>query len=673
MVLHYGSGMNCTRLDLYLGIQTNDPELIQSQYLALSRQIPLLYAILAVNTVVLAATHYSSAPTLLVLGAPGLLCLATAIRSVMWLIRPQTDVTLAYAVRCLRTTTILTPLMTVAFTAWSLALFPFGNAYAQCHVAFYMSVTVISIIFCLMHLRTAALTVTAVVGIPFAVFFISTGQPMFIALAINFTLVMAGLIWILLGNYKDFSNLIATQRELVARHTEAEGLANDNFRLANIDGLTGLPNRRHFLNELGVALARAQANGARFAVALLDLDGFKGVNDAYGHAGGDDLLVETARQLSIFVGPSAFLARLGGDEFGAILTGNPNDAEVWAFGQSLCAALHDIEVRPGLVAGVSASAGLVVYPTGSDTAGHLFECADYALYYAKEHSRGEAVMFTAEHETIIRNASRLEQALRNADLERELHLVFQPIVDVGRHRIVAFEALARWTSPVLGPVSPGDFIPMAERIGLISQITEVLFRKALPTAATWPDSIKLSFNLSARDLASSQTMASLGRIIQEAGIAPGRIQLEVTETAIMQDMDQALETLEPMRHLGVGIALDDFGTGYSSFSHVHHLQPDVIKVDRSFVAGLHDSKLSRDILRTILDLSRNIGARCIVEGIETVEQRQHLTALGCQLMQGFLLGRPTTDVVDMLRLYDQALPIAHSPASSTGGAEVQQF
>ncbi|MGI4801698.1 MAG: EAL domain-containing protein [Janthinobacterium lividum] len=125
-----------------------------------------------------------------------------------------------------------------------------------------------------------------------------------------------------------------------------------------------------------------------------------------------------------------------------------------------------------------------------------------------------------------------------------------------------------------------------------------------------------------------------------------------------------------MRHLGVGIALDDFGTGYSSFSHVHHLQPDVIKVDRSFVAGLHDSKLSRDILRTILDLSRNIGARCIVEGIETVEQRQHLTALGCQLMQGFLLGRPTTDVVDMLRLYDQALPIAHSPASSTGGTEV---
>ena len=652
--------MNQTTLNRYLGIQTNDPELIRSQYLALSRQIPLLYAILAINTVGLAATHYGSAPSLLVLGAPGLLCLATAIRSVMWFVRPQTEVTLAYAVRCLRATTMLTPLMTVAFTAWSLALFPYGNAYAQCHVAFYMSVTVISIIFCLMHLRTAALTVTAVVGIPFAGFFINTGQPTFIAIAINFTLVMAGLVWILLGNYKDFSSLIATQRELVARHAEAEYLANDNFRLANIDGLTGMPNRRRFLNELGAALAQAQATGARFAVALLDLDGFKGVNDAYGHAGGDDLLVETARQLSVFVGPLAFLARLGGDEFGAVLTGNPSDADVWAFGQSLCAALHDIEVRPGLVAGVSASAGLV-YPDGAETAGHLFERADYALYYAKEHRRGEAVIFTAEHETIIRNASLLEQALRNADLERELHLVFQPIVDVERHRVVAFEALARWISPVLGPVSPGDFIPMAERIGVIGQITEVLFRKALPSAATWPDSIKLSFNLSARDLASSQTMVSLWCMIQGADIAPERIQLEVTETAIMQDMDQALEALEPMRRLGVDIALDDFGTGYSSFSHVHQLRPDVIKVDRSFSAGLHDSKLSRDILRTILDLSRNIGASCIVEGIETIEQRQHLTALGCQFMQGFLLGRPMTGVVDVLRLYDQAPPIAHSP------------
>ena len=645
--------MNRTVLKRHFGLKTCDPDLVRSQYFALLRQVPLLYAIQTVNSLALAATFFGRAPPLLALGIPALLCASTLSRGIAWLRRPRGDVEHNYAVKCLRATIVLTPILTVAFTAWSLALFPYGNAYAQCHVAFYMSVTVISIIFCLMQLRAAALTATMTVGLPFAAFFIATGQPVFIAITINFVLVMVGLIWMLFQNYDNFASLIITQRELVERHADAERLAHDNLRLANVDGLTGLPNRRHFLDKLNTALTDARDVGARLAVTLLDLDGFKGVNDAHGHASGDELLVESARRLSALIGPTVFLARLGGDEFGAILTGDPSDADVCAFGADLCAALQNIELRSGVMAGISASAGLVVCCDGAETAGHLFECADFALYYAKEHRRGEAVMFTADHETIIREASRMEQALRNADPEREFYLVYQPIVDTTCDRIAGFEALARWNSPTLGQVGPGAFIPLAERLGCVNQLTIVLLRRALAAAATWPGALNLSFNLSARDLASAPTMAALRRMLEEQGLPPNRLQLEITETAVMQDVSLALEALAPFRKMGVRVALDDFGTGYSSFSQVHHLQPDAIKVDRSFVAGLHDSKLSRDILHTILDLSRNIGADCIVEGIETTGQRQHLATLGCQLMQGYLLGRPTADVHGLLRQYKQ--------------------
>lgn len=648
--------MNHTALNRHLGIRSNDPELIRSQYIALSRQVPLLYAILTVNSLALAATHLDSTPAWLSLGVPGILCCSTLMRGLTWLRRSKAVAEVALAVKCLRTTALLTPIMAVAFTAWALALFPYGTVYAQFHVAFYMSSTVISIIFCLMHLRGAALTATTIVGVPFTGYFLASGEPVFVAIAVNFAFVIAGLIWILLQNYQNFANLIATQRQLVERHAEAERLAQDNFRLANVDGLTGLPNRRHFLNKLNAALTDAQHAGARLAVTLLDLDGFKGVNDAWGHAAGDELLVESARRLSALLSPTVFLARLGGDEFGAILTGNPSDAHVRTFGADLCAALQNIEFRPGVVAGIAASAGLVICQDGTETAEHLFECADFALYYAKEHCRGQAVMFTAEHETIIREASRLEQALRNADMEREFYLVFQPIVDITRDRIIGFEALARWNSPTLGQVGPDAFIPLAERTGLVNQLTEALLRQALAAAATWPGTLALSFNLSARDLASRPTMAALRRLIEEQGMPPGRLQLEITETAVMQDVGLALETLAPLRGIGVKVALDDFGTGYSSFSHVHHLKPDVIKVDRSFVAGLHDSKLSSDILRTILDLSRNISADCIIEGIETTAQQQYLATLGCKFMQGYLLGRPTTDVHGLLRHYKQLLP-----------------
>lgn len=536
---------------------TRSPELIHSQYIALSRRIPLLYAILTVNSIALAATHHNHAPPMLTLIVPAALCVISIVRTIVWRRRDPGSVKVEQAARSLRTTTIITPVLATAFTVWSLALYPYGDAYARCHIAFYMSITVISMVFCLMHLRSAAICVAVIVSVPFTLFFATTGEPMLLAVAMNFAVVMGALVWILLRNYDDFAGLVLSKRELATRHADAERLSDENYRLANLDSLTGLPNRRRFVIEIETALAAAKNTRAYVAVVLFDLDGFKGVNDAHGHGAGDDLLAETGCRLSVFVGPGVFIARLGGDEFGAILTGNLDASAALTFGRMACSALRNLDVNPGVTAGVTASAGIVTYPDGGDTARHLFERADFALYYAKEHHRGQPVMFTAEHETMIRNASRVEYALRNADFESEMSVVFQAIVDVipelGDHvscRISGFETLARWDSPTLGLVGPDQFIPVCERIGLINKLTVVLFEKALAHVANWPGPFRVAFNLSARDLASPQTMTVLCALIQYHGIDPGRVELEITETAIMNDIDQALAVLAPLRRLG---------------------------------------------------------------------------------------------------------------------------
>jgi len=624
----------------WLAPPSNDGHLAEYQLAAFSKQLPVLYCILMITAVALAATHAHSTPAILTLGVPALLCGVCIARVVFWRRSSRLTVTGAQAVKRLQATVPLVVVLGTCFTLWALCLYPYGDAYEKCHVAFFMSITVISCIFCLMHLRTAALLLTGIVVVPFSIFFVMTGQTVLIAIALNLLLATGGMIFILLRNYNDFTTMVLSQRELLARQAEMQRLNDENFRLANVDGLTKLPNRRSFLAQLDRTLRDACAHGTRFAVALVDLDGFKGVNDVHGHAAGDRLLTEVGERLARIAGPVVFLARLGGDEFGVILSGDPSDADISAFGTRLCALLQGPYLEPDIVADVGGSAGLVAYPGGARTAEQLFERADYALYHAKQHHTGDAVMFSHAHETMIRDSSRLEQALRLADLDHEMSLAFQPIVDAARGRTIGFEALARWTSPELGPVGPGIFIPIAERTQMIGRITETLLVKALAAAATWPDRYRISINLSALDLSSPVTVAAVRRIVGAADVAPSRIDIEITETAVMRDFAQASDALASLRALGVHISLDDFGTGFSSLSHVHRLRLDKIKIDRSFVADINTGQASCDIVKTIVDLCRNLDLECIVEGVETEAQRRRLMGLGCRLMQGYYFSRP---------------------------------
>ena len=319
---------------------------------------------------------------------------------------------------------------------------------------------------------------------------------------------------------------------------------------------------------------------------------------------------------------------------------NSSDENVRSLGRRICEALQaPFELQDGGVT-ISASVGLAIHPEAGVTQERLFECADYALYHAKRRSRGRAVVFSREHEGEIREAATLELCLRDADLEKEMSLHFQPIMDETGAQIIAFEALARWCSPKVGQVSPDIFIRIAERSEMMGRLTQTLLRKALASLSQWPERIGVTFNLSARDLASRESIVNIIAILQASGIAPGRIDFEVTETALMQDVSQAREALDELKAFGVGIALDDFGTGYSSLGYIRQFPIDRIKIDRSFIRDVEADPSCRAILKSVVDLCKNLQISCVVEGVETSPQWEALKELGCTRFQGYFFGKP---------------------------------
>jgi diguanylate cyclase (GGDEF)-like protein len=532
--------------------------------------------------------------------------------------------------------------LSMAFTAWSLSLYPYGDAYAKCHVAFYMSITLISCILCLMHLRGAALLLTAIVVTPFTIFFICTGNLVLIAIAMNLILVTCGLIAIMLRNYDDFAGLIRSRKILLDRQQEMQSLSDENHRLAYSDALTMLPNRRSFLAKLDETILAAKLEPMAFAVALLDLDGFKSVNDVHGHAAGDELLIQVGKRLEALATPETFISRLGGDEFGVILTGFKSECEILAFGEEILDLLRaPCLVKDSMVA-IAGSIGVAIYPEAGRAAEDLFERADYALYYVKQTQKGQVVIFSECHEGHVRRNGRIEQALRRANFEQELEMVYQPIIDTGTGRVLAFEALARWHSPDIGPVSPQIFLPIAERRQLMGHVTETLLAKALQAAKPWPRHVMLCFNLSACDLMSPVTMAAIQQMVLKSGIEPGRVEFEITETAAMEDFTQVVASIGQLRDLGTRIALDDFGSGFSSLGRLLLLQVDKIKIDKSFVDEIGHSRTAASIIRSVVCLCEDLGIDCVVEGVETEFQRTILQKLGCRWMQGYLFSKPVS-------------------------------
>jgi diguanylate cyclase (GGDEF)-like protein len=627
-------------------VPTDNMELARAQYNAFTKQIPLLYVLLTINTIAVAFTYASVAPAWHAIYIPALLCVVCVVRLARWVRQPKVELSDEKVLQQLRRTNKLAMVIAVAFTAWGLSLFGYGDAYAKAHVSFYMAVTVIGCIFCLMHLRSAAIAVTLIVNIPYIGFFLMQPQASFKAMAFNLAFVCAAMITVLLIYSRDFARLVASRSE--TRH-----LSDENFRIANLDSLTHLANRRLFFAELEKHHAKAMIDGRGFAIGIIDLDGFKPINDTYGHSTGDRVLVEAAQRVKQACGDDVILARLGGDEFGFIVSRNPAPEDLKALGATITSLIRLPFSIGSSSALLGCSIGVAFYPQSARTPEVLFERADYALYHAKRHHRGQMVVFSAEHEEQIRSHGVIERTLQNADLDAELSMVYQPIVDITTGEATAFEALARWHSPTLGFVAPDQFIAVAERAGLIRRVTRTLLKKALAALSLWPADIRMSFNLSAHDLSDSESVVQLIALINRSGIDPKRLDFEITETSVSQDFAQARAAVTTFKALGVGISLDDFGTGYSSLSHVHRLPLDKIKVDRSFVTDINTNPVSLKIVKSLTALCADMGLDCIIEGVETEAQLATLSELGCRKVQGYYFARPMPEC-DVLPYLNQA-------------------
>jgi diguanylate cyclase (GGDEF)-like protein/PAS domain S-box-containing protein len=434
-------------------------------------------------------------------------------------------------------------------------------------------------------------------------------------------------------------------RDITARkvaESRLRELADLNRYQAHHDALTGLPNRLHFHDEIERAIADGRRTGP-FAVALIDLDRFKEINDTLGHRAGDVLLQKLAAQLTRVVEPPHALARLGGDEFGVLLHGLTDTHGAWAETvDRIKAALEQPMLVEGIPVSIEASVGIAIHPTHGDGVDALLQRADVAMYVAKTTGRGHAV-YTAREDRNDAGKLALLGELRRALTERELVLHYQPILDRRRGGAPTVEALVRWQHPTHGLVAPAEFLPLAERTGLIKPLTLYVFDEAVRQCKEWElagRSIDVSVNLSTRNLSEHDLVENLTRIFAQRELDPSRVMLEITESAIIVDPISTMRVLDRLATAGLRVAIDDFGAGYTSLSHLAHLPIDQIKIDRSFVAGLLEDSQERAIVRSIIALSHDLGLEVVAEGVETQDVLDGLLELRCDRLQGYYFTRP---------------------------------
>jgi diguanylate cyclase (GGDEF)-like protein len=409
--------------------------------------------------------------------------------------------------------------------------------------------------------------------------------------------------------------------------------------LALHDPLSGLPNRILLRDRLQQAIAIATRRGQLAALLCLDLDRFKEVNDTLGHAAGDQLITIMAARLQGAVREADTVARIGGDEFAIVQIGVRDTDEIVAICERL---LHQI-ATPVELGGrqflVSVSIGVALIPLHGGRAEELLKNADIALYRAKEEGRSTFCLYRPEMGEALQGKRALEAELRHALAAGELGLHYQPQIEARSRRLVGLEALLRWHHPERGEILPGEFLAQTEASGLILPLGEWVLRTACRQALAWPG-LRMSVNLSAAQFRRRDLVEFVREVLEETGLEPSRLELEITENALLHDPQGAFEVLEGLRRLGVRVAIDDFGTGYSSFSYLQRFTFDKIKIDRSFVARLGQADDSEAIVRAIIGLGRSLGLSTCAEGVETVDQQALLAEEGCVELQGFLFCRP---------------------------------
>ena len=630
------------QFDSLAGIQSEtdyDRAILIERFDALKRQLPWLYAIMSVAVVgvqLAAGAHdaWSLAPAAAML-------LVISLRAFHWL-RPRPErPTSRFVRRELRGLYVIALLFCSTDLLWSASLYFRLGQVGRVEIAMLSGLAAIGASCGLSSFPAAARIPLFLLGIP-AGLALCLG-PVAAQAWIGAGLILLALINLRMLNVRDetFTRLVAARFTVETekkRAVEAKKQAIDEKHrvtsLANTDPLTGIANRRGFLGTLE---AMAPAERRQIALILIDLDGFKPINDTFGHESGDTMLVQVGLRLQTLAGASLPVARLGGDEFAlAMHCAGPGHA--LALAERAIAALCLPFCIEGRDTRISASAG-ISFQVGEDV-GEAIRRADIALFDSKRRGRGRASLFSGDMERDVHRRTSIEQALREPGLGDEIGLLFQPIFRLDTMELTSFEALARWRHPELGWISPSEFIPITEQISVLHEFSYDLLKRAAGAARAWPDRVKLSFNLSAMQLCTAGTAAKVLETIAEEGLVPDRLQIEITETALLADFELARRNLSRLRHHGVRIVLDDFGEGYSSIRYLREMNFDAVKLDGSLVSTITRPGSGLPLLQGVLALCRAMGQQCIAEHIETEQQAVLLRQLGCRYGQGFHLSPP---------------------------------
>jgi len=427
---------------------------------------------------------------------------------------------------------------------------------------------------------------------------------------------------------------------------------NELQAMAYSDPLTGLGNRYRMRDRVRMLAAERAGDPAPFTICIANLDAFKPINDLFGAAAGDEILCQVAHRLKACIPDGALVTRHGGDEFAFVLPLVFERVGAEKFGQMIREVLSapydlgDRNVR------LSASFGFAIYPFAGGEFEELLKSAETALYRSKRRGRGQITVYSKEIAQEMKRTTQLEQALRNAIISDAIDVHFQPIVSLCNDHVVGFEALARWQDPDLGFVSPAVFVPLAEERGFIDALSETLLRKATEAALSWPRELFLSVNLSSAQLMDPGTSSSILSILGRVGFDPHRLDLEITETAMMTSADTAHRIIGDLKAAGVRTSLDDFGTGQSSLGRLRDFTFDKVKIDRAFVSRINTDRASEHIIKAILAMCEGLDLAVVAEGIEDGAEAAKLRTFGCAMGQGYFYGRPA-DAMTTLRFLQE--------------------